>query len=664
MTANWVPIALARAQPALLRRVGNGRFDGAVAGGREHVGARRLGRPGRQLRARARPADDAGSVARRVVGRGGEHAPRRLDRICMPAPWTRTIDELIAGDVGGDVYAHELVTAPRREAPGPTSTRSRRSASARWRVTGRAPSRRCDRDARRRRVRRHLGLPRPRHLGRVRAGAGHRTRSGAARSTISAPRGIAPSWSTRPSRPSASAANPRSQTADIRSGPEFARQGAQTPGQNLRAVDRAAMVATTAGLPWSRSEADQERALAIGRRRAGLLLVVVTLVFLATIVANAESGSLLGYVQATAEASMVGGLADWFAVTALFRHPLGIPIPHTAIIPERKEKFGATLGEFVQDNFLTPDALVERVRPSRVVEPRRQLAGDTGERRAVRRATPPTRPSRSPTSSRTTRSTASLEGIVRDRLDADRSRAARGPGPRDPHRRRAATRSSSTPRCVGLDRYLDEHRDELRDAVRARGAVVAPRARSRTASSTGSLDGARTLLDDMVDRPRAARCAASSTTGWRSSSTTCRLARAAGPRRAAQGRPPRPPPAPRPGSASRGATSRRTSAPQADDPDSELPPAARATESPAAGDRLRDGPGAAANRPRRRRGGGPLRGRALPRRDREPRERHDRAVGRRGDRRAASSCCSAPTCSSSASTEPSSAAPRASASTR
>src|SRR4051794_5761939 len=63
---------------------------------------------------------------------------------------------------------------------------------------------------------------------------------------------------------------------------------------------------------------------------------------------------------------MVGGLADWFAVTALFRHPLGVPIPHTAIIPERKDQFGETLGEFVQESFLTPDSIVARVTAARI----------------------------------------------------------------------------------------------------------------------------------------------------------------------------------------------------------------------------------------------------------------------------------------------------------
>ena len=75
----------------------------------------------------------------------------------------------------------------------------------------------------------------------------------------------------------------------------------------------------------------------------------------------------VGYAEAMVEAGMVGGLADWFAVTALFRHPLGIPIPHTAIIVERKDQFGDTLGDFVQTSLLTPDTLVERVRGAAVV---------------------------------------------------------------------------------------------------------------------------------------------------------------------------------------------------------------------------------------------------------------------------------------------------------
>jgi uncharacterized membrane-anchored protein YjiN (DUF445 family) len=69
-----------------------------------------------------------------------------------------------------------------------------------------------------------------------------------------------------------------------------------------------------------------------------------------------------GFVRAFAEAAMVGGLADWFAVTALFRHPLGLPIPHTAIIPKNKDRIGDTLAQFLRDNFLTPSVVARRMR--------------------------------------------------------------------------------------------------------------------------------------------------------------------------------------------------------------------------------------------------------------------------------------------------------------
>ena len=70
----------------------------------------------------------------------------------------------------------------------------------------------------------------------------------------------------------------------------------------------------------------------------------------------------VGFIRAFAEAAMVGGLADWFAVTALFRHPLGIPIPHTAIIPNNKDRIGDTLALFLRDNFLTPAVVARRMR--------------------------------------------------------------------------------------------------------------------------------------------------------------------------------------------------------------------------------------------------------------------------------------------------------------
>jgi uncharacterized membrane-anchored protein YjiN (DUF445 family) len=91
------------------------------------------------------------------------------------------------------------------------------------------------------------------------------------------------------------------------------------------------------------------------------MLVVMAGLFL---VANAwdEAYPWVGFVKAFAEAAMVGGLADWFAVTALFRHPLGLPIPHTAIIPRNKDRIGETLASFLRDNFLIPSVVARRMR--------------------------------------------------------------------------------------------------------------------------------------------------------------------------------------------------------------------------------------------------------------------------------------------------------------
>src|ERR1700730_17495885 len=117
--------------------------------------------------------------------------------------------------------------------------------------------------------------------------------------------------------------------------------------------------------PMLRSEQVKLRQLRITKRRATALLAGATLVFLIVTIWGGRAG-WVGYLQATAEASMVGGLADWFAVTALFRRPRRPPIPHTAIVGERKEQFGETLGEFIQASFLTPDTIVERVRAAAV----------------------------------------------------------------------------------------------------------------------------------------------------------------------------------------------------------------------------------------------------------------------------------------------------------
>ena len=100
-----------------------------------------------------------------------------------------------------------------------------------------------------------------------------------------------------------------------------------------------------------------------GLRRMKAVAVALLLVAAAVYVITKIDGGdgWVGYVRAFSEAAMIGALADWFAVTALFRHPMGIPIPHTAIIPKRKDQIGRSLGEFVEGNFLTHEVLTERL---------------------------------------------------------------------------------------------------------------------------------------------------------------------------------------------------------------------------------------------------------------------------------------------------------------
>ena len=105
--------------------------------------------------------------------------------------------------------------------------------------------------------------------------------------------------------------------------------------------------------------ADEARRRGLRRMRT----VAVALLGLAAVVYVATLGQegFLGFVNAGAEASMVGAIADWFAVTAIFKHPLGLPIPHTALIPRRKDELGRGLQEFVGENFLQEGIIRERV---------------------------------------------------------------------------------------------------------------------------------------------------------------------------------------------------------------------------------------------------------------------------------------------------------------
>jgi uncharacterized membrane-anchored protein YjiN (DUF445 family) len=112
-------------------------------------------------------------------------------------------------------------------------------------------------------------------------------------------------------------------------------------------------------------------ALARTRRLAGGVLTALVAIFLGTHLLSEPTGAVL-LVRAMAEAGMIGGLADWFAVEALFRHPLGLPIPHTALLPRNQARAARNVGRFFEEHFLEPDRLRARLIE---IEPSRHLAG-------------------------------------------------------------------------------------------------------------------------------------------------------------------------------------------------------------------------------------------------------------------------------------------------
>lgn len=141
------------------------------------------------------------------------------------------------------------------------------------------------------------------------------------------------------------------------------------------------------GLPVDAADAVRLRRLRRMRALALSLLVLAAIVYALTLHRSGSWAGFLGYVNTGAEASMVGAIADWFAVTALFRHPLGLPVPHTALIPRRKDEFGKSLEEFFTENFLREDIIRERLAAADL--PRRigdWLAEPENARRAVAEA--------------------------------------------------------------------------------------------------------------------------------------------------------------------------------------------------------------------------------------------------------------------------------------
>jgi uncharacterized membrane-anchored protein YjiN (DUF445 family) len=153
------------------------------------------------------------------------------------------------------------------------------------------------------------------------------------------------------------------------------------------APDGPAAPAAATGTPMTGLADDEDKRARLRRMKAVALsfllgAAVLWVVFLYW--ENHGGPAFTGYVRAAAEAGMVGALADWFAVTALFRHPLGIKIPHTAIIPRKKDQLGQSLSGFVGENFLSPPVVSEKLRGAQVSE---RVGGWLADRENAERVT-------------------------------------------------------------------------------------------------------------------------------------------------------------------------------------------------------------------------------------------------------------------------------------
>jgi uncharacterized membrane-anchored protein YjiN (DUF445 family) len=134
------------------------------------------------------------------------------------------------------------------------------------------------------------------------------------------------------------------------------------------------------------SAADAERRRGLRRMKVvavGFLLAATVIFLVCTWAQSLGAAPWVGYVRAAAEAGMVGALADWFAVTALFKHPLGIPIPHTAIIKRKKDQLGEGLGAFVRENFMSPAVVETKLRDAEVAGRMGKWLSDTSHAERV-----------------------------------------------------------------------------------------------------------------------------------------------------------------------------------------------------------------------------------------------------------------------------------------
>ena len=208
-----------------------------------------------------------------------------------------------------------------------------------------------------------------------------------------------------------------------------------------------------------------------------------------------------GFVRAFAEAGLVGGIADWFAVTALFRHPLGIPIPHTAIIPRNKDRIGDALASFLRDNFLTPRVVARRMRSLDVAgavgrflaqPPRRRRAPARG-RLAPARRHPGRRSIRSGSAAWSRPRSPSASAASRSRLCSARRWRRRSPSERH------VPLVDSIVSWAG--RTLDANEDLIRDMVHQRAGRILRMVGLDEKLADAIVDGLRKLTIDMAIDP-------------------------------------------------------------------------------------------------------------------------------------------------------------------
>lgn len=168
-------------------------------------------------------------------------------------------------------------------------------------------------------------------------------------------------------------------------------------------------LSTSSRSPFGGEPLSEDRARRMRWSATGLLAAMAVVFFTTHGPAVAPGAHpVWGYVNAFAEAAMVGGLADWFAVTALFRHPLGLPIPHTAIIPKNKDRIADTMADFLRRNFLTPSVVARRMSGMNIARAIGDFLVDTPDKSA------------NDTRSRITAGAAEMLAEILESLDPDR----------------------------------------------------------------------------------------------------------------------------------------------------------------------------------------------------------------------------------------------------